>query len=98
MSAPAALDGRQNSDRQTHHDKPEKSAVGSDVKSQCLGQKRTGGDMLFTCPKCECKARFASSKQLDKETYEAYWQCMNLNCGTVFVTSTYIRKIQQKQA
>lgn len=49
--------------------------------------------MLFTCPKCECKARFASSKQLDKETHEAYWQCMNLNCGTVFVTHTLVSKV-----
>lgn len=51
--------------------------------------------MLFTCPKCECKARFASSKQLDKETREAYWQCMNLNCGTVFVTRTFVNTITQ---
>lgn len=93
MSAPAALAGRQNSDRQAHHDKPEKSAIGCDVKSLCLGQKRTGGGMLFTCPKCECKARFASSKQINKETYEAYWQCMNLNCGTVFVTQTLVSKV-----
>ncbi|ELI1831820.1 ogr/Delta-like zinc finger family protein [Vibrio fluvialis] len=49
--------------------------------------------MLFTCPKCECKARFASSKQLDKETREAYWQCMNLNCGTVFATHTLVSKV-----
>ncbi|EKO3542435.1 ogr/Delta-like zinc finger family protein [Vibrio fluvialis] len=51
--------------------------------------------MLFTCPKCECKARFASSKQLDKETCEAYWQCMNLNCGTVFVTHTCVNKVAE---
>ncbi len=38
--------------------------------------------MLVTCPKCECKARFASSKAINKETREAYWQCMKLNCGT----------------
>ncbi|EPW3768141.1 ogr/Delta-like zinc finger family protein [Vibrio fluvialis] len=93
MSAPAALAGRQNPDRQAHHDKLEKSAIGSDVKSQCLGQKRTGGDMLFTCPKCGSKARFASSKQIDKETREGYWQCMNLNCGTVFVTHTCVGKV-----
>ncbi|EKO3392631.1 ogr/Delta-like zinc finger family protein [Vibrio fluvialis] len=49
--------------------------------------------MLVTCPRCECKARFASSKTIDKETREAYWQCMNLNCGTVFVTHTYISQI-----
>ncbi|MBL4279590.1 ogr/Delta-like zinc finger family protein [Vibrio fluvialis] len=49
--------------------------------------------MLFTCPKCDRKARFASSKQIDKETREAYWQCMNLNCGTVFVTQTSVGKI-----
>ncbi|ELV8761742.1 ogr/Delta-like zinc finger family protein [Vibrio fluvialis] len=49
--------------------------------------------MLFTCPKCECKARFASSKQIDKETREAYWQCMNLNCGTVFVTHTSVSNL-----
>ncbi|WP_338137139.1 ogr/Delta-like zinc finger family protein [Vibrio furnissii] len=30
---------------------------------------------------------------MDKETREAYWQCMNLNCGTVFVTHTYISQI-----
>ncbi|ENM5880726.1 ogr/Delta-like zinc finger family protein [Vibrio metoecus] len=49
--------------------------------------------MLVTCPKCECKARFASSKAIDKETREAYWQCMNLNCGTVFVTHTCVGKV-----
>ncbi|WP_154180311.1 ogr/Delta-like zinc finger family protein [Vibrio furnissii] len=49
--------------------------------------------MLFTCPRCGCKARFASSKQLDRETCEAYWQCMNLNCGTVFVTHTLVSKV-----
>ncbi len=49
--------------------------------------------MLVTCPKCECKARFASSKAIDKETREAYWQCMNLNCGTVFVTHTLVSKV-----
>ncbi|PNH95723.1 ogr/Delta-like zinc finger family protein [Vibrio diazotrophicus] len=49
--------------------------------------------MLVTCPKCECKARFASSKAIDKETREAYWQCMNLNCGTVFVTHTIVSKV-----
>ncbi|WP_158125337.1 ogr/Delta-like zinc finger family protein [Vibrio fluvialis] len=49
--------------------------------------------MLFTCPKCGSKARFASSKQIDKETREGYWQCMNLNCGTVFVTHTCVGKV-----
>ncbi|ELH0897265.1 ogr/Delta-like zinc finger family protein [Vibrio fluvialis] len=49
--------------------------------------------MLFTCPKCGSKARFASSKQIDKETREGYWQCMNLNCGTVFVTHTLVSKV-----
>ncbi|EKO3970182.1 ogr/Delta-like zinc finger family protein [Vibrio fluvialis] len=49
--------------------------------------------MLFTCPKCECKARFASSKQINKETREAYWQCMNLYCGTAFVTHTSVSKV-----
>ncbi|EKO3993994.1 hypothetical protein DX541_22265 [Vibrio fluvialis] len=51
--------------------------------------------MLFTCPKCACKARFASSKQIDRETLEAYWQCMNLNCGTVFVTHTFVSKLTE---
>ena len=49
--------------------------------------------MLVTCPKCECKARFASSKAIDKETREAYWQCMNLYCGTAFVTHTFVSKV-----
>lgn len=53
--------------------------------------------MLVTCPKCECKARFASSKAIDKETREAYWQCMNLNCGTVFVTHTCVGKVVETQ-
>ncbi len=49
--------------------------------------------MLITCPKCECKARIATSRAMSKETREAYCQCMNLNCGVVFVTYTSVHKI-----
>ncbi|GEK14299.1 ogr/Delta-like zinc finger family protein [Aliivibrio fischeri] len=46
--------------------------------------------MLITCPKCESKARIATSKAITKETREAYCQCMNLNCGAIFVTYTSV--------
>ncbi|MFS1963141.1 ogr/Delta-like zinc finger family protein [Vibrio lentus] len=49
--------------------------------------------MLITCPMCECKARIATSKAITNETREAYCQCLNLNCGTVFVTLTSVSKI-----
>lgn len=49
--------------------------------------------MLITCPKCESKARIATSRAMSKETREAYCQCLNLNCGTVFVTYTSVHRI-----
>ncbi|MFL7036297.1 ogr/Delta-like zinc finger family protein [Vibrio lentus] len=49
--------------------------------------------MLITCPVCECKSRIATSKAITNETREAYCQCLNLNCGTVFVTLTSVSKI-----
>ncbi|MUK92469.1 zinc-binding protein [Aliivibrio fischeri] len=49
--------------------------------------------MLITCPKCESKARIATSKAITKETREAYCQCMNLNCGVIFVTYTSVCRI-----
>ena len=49
--------------------------------------------MLITCPKCESKARIATSKGITKETREAYCQCMNLNCGVIFITYTSVCRI-----
>ena len=49
--------------------------------------------MLITCPKCESKARIATSHAMSKQTREAYCQCMNLNCGTIFVTHTSVSRI-----
>ncbi|OCH26237.1 zinc-binding protein [Aliivibrio fischeri] len=49
--------------------------------------------MLITCPKCESKARIATSKAITKDTREAYCQCMNLNCGVIFVTYTSVCRI-----
>ncbi|WED23495.1 ogr/Delta-like zinc finger family protein [Vibrio sp. JC009] len=49
--------------------------------------------MLITCPKCESKARIATSRAMSKETREAYCQCLNLNCGLVFTTLTTVNKI-----
>lgn len=49
--------------------------------------------MLITCPKCESKARIATSRAMSKETREAYNQCMNLNCGAIFVTYTSVDRI-----
>lgn len=49
--------------------------------------------MLITCPKCESKARIATSKAITKETREAYCQCLNLNCGVIFVTYTSVCRI-----
>ncbi len=51
--------------------------------------------MLITCPKCESKARIATSKAITKETREAYCQCLNLNCGVIFVTYTSVCRIIQ---
>ncbi len=49
--------------------------------------------MLITCPKCESKSRIATSRTITKETREAYNQCMNLNCGVIFVTYTSVHHI-----
>ncbi len=49
--------------------------------------------MLITCPVCESKARIATSRAMTKETREAYCQCLNLNCGKVFVTLTAVHRI-----
>lgn len=49
--------------------------------------------MLVTYPKCESKARIATSRAITKETREAYCQCMNLNCGVIFVTYTSVHRI-----
>ncbi|WP_411063263.1 Ogr/Delta-like zinc finger protein [Vibrio rotiferianus] len=49
--------------------------------------------MLITCPKCESKARIATSRAITKETREAYCQCLNLNCGVAFTTLTSVHKI-----
>ncbi|PMN48396.1 zinc-binding protein [Vibrio lentus] len=49
--------------------------------------------MLITCPVCECKSRIATSKAITNETREAYCQCLNLNCGIIFVTYTSVHKI-----
>lgn len=49
--------------------------------------------MLITCPKCESKARVATSRAMTKETREAYCQCLNLNCGVIFVTYTSVHRI-----
>ncbi|MEL7290438.1 MAG: ogr/Delta-like zinc finger family protein [Pseudomonadota bacterium] len=49
--------------------------------------------MLITCPKCESKARIATSRAMTKETREAYCQCLNLNCGVAFTTLTTVNKI-----
>ncbi len=51
--------------------------------------------MLITCPICGSKARIATSKAMSNETREAYCQCLNLNCGTPFVTmNTVVRIIE----
>ncbi|PTP95701.1 ogr/Delta-like zinc finger family protein [Vibrio splendidus] len=44
--------------------------------------------MLVTCPKCESKTRIATSRSISSETRELYCQCLNLNCGKVFVAHT----------
>ncbi|NOI64712.1 zinc-binding protein [Vibrio sp. 99-8-1] len=49
--------------------------------------------MLITCPKCETKARIATSWAITKETHEAYCQCQNLSCGVIFVTYTSVHRI-----
>ncbi|MBL4831846.1 MAG: ogr/Delta-like zinc finger family protein [Aliivibrio sp.] len=42
--------------------------------------------MLITCPDCLSKTRVATSKIISAETRELYCQCLNLNCGKVFVS------------
>lgn len=42
--------------------------------------------MLVTCPKCGTKTRIATSRSISTETRELYCQCLNLNCGSVFVS------------
>ncbi|MGL4225424.1 MAG: ogr/Delta-like zinc finger family protein [Vibrio sp.] len=49
--------------------------------------------MLITCPICESKSRIATSRAMSKETREAYCQCLNLNCGRVFMTLTTVSRI-----
>ncbi|OCH58364.1 ogr/Delta-like zinc finger family protein [Aliivibrio fischeri] len=44
--------------------------------------------MLITCPKCLTKTRIATSRAISPETRELYCQCLNLNCGKVFVAHT----------
>lgn len=44
--------------------------------------------MLVTCPKCGSKTRIATSRSISSETRELYCQCLNLNCGSVFVAHT----------
>ncbi|WP_375321656.1 ogr/Delta-like zinc finger family protein [Aliivibrio logei] len=39
------------------------------------------------------KACSATSKAITKETREAYCQCLNLNCGFIFVTYTSVHRI-----
>ncbi|RZP89601.1 ogr/Delta-like zinc finger family protein [Vibrio vulnificus] len=41
--------------------------------------------MLIVCPHCETKARISSSRPITRETREAYCQCLNMNCGAIFV-------------
>ncbi|MBL4831303.1 MAG: ogr/Delta-like zinc finger family protein [Aliivibrio sp.] len=56
--------------------------------------------MLITCPKCLTKTRIATSRAISPETRELYCQCLNLNCGKVFVTHTsfshFIESTSQK--
>lgn len=42
--------------------------------------------MLVTCPVCLTKTRIATSRAISSETRELYCQCLNLNCGTSFVS------------
>ncbi|MBE8578669.1 ogr/Delta-like zinc finger family protein [Vibrio sp. OPT18] len=49
--------------------------------------------MLITCPICECKSRIATSKPVTAEVREAYCQCINLNCGTLFVVFISVARI-----
>lgn len=49
--------------------------------------------MIVTCPKCETKARVASSRVMTKEIREAYCQCLNLNCGAIFVAQLVATRI-----
>lgn len=42
--------------------------------------------MLVTCPKCGSKTRIATSRSISSETRELYCQCLNLNCGSAFVS------------
>lgn len=42
--------------------------------------------MLIECPGCLSKARIITSKAITLKTRELYCQCMNLNCGKVFVS------------
>ncbi|MFG0887274.1 ogr/Delta-like zinc finger family protein [Vibrio sp. CJQ_6] len=49
--------------------------------------------MLITCPICGSKARIATSKAMSNETREAYYQCLNLNCGRAFTTLTTVNRI-----
>lgn len=49
--------------------------------------------MLITCPNCGSKSRIATSHIITNQTREAYNQCMNLNCSTVFVTHTTVHHI-----
>lgn len=49
--------------------------------------------MLITCPRCETKSRISTSRAMSKETREAYCQCLNLNCGAIFVVYITAHKI-----
>lgn len=40
---------------------------------------------MVECPSCLSKGRVASSKRVSAGLRELYCQCMNLNCGKVFV-------------
>ncbi len=42
--------------------------------------------MLVTCPKCGSKTRIATSRSISSETRELYCQCLNLHCGSAFVS------------
>ncbi|MUK76182.1 zinc-binding protein [Aliivibrio fischeri] len=42
--------------------------------------------MLIVCPDCLSKTRIATSKAITSKTRELYCQCLNLNCGKVFVS------------
>lgn len=49
--------------------------------------------MKVTCPICESKSKVATSKSMSKSIRECYCQCLNLNCGAIFLVHVIAQKV-----